>query len=512
MFNQENFRKALAAYKRDFVDFLWKNEQFKWEAVKHFQDHWDIQAENLAAMLKEALDKTFDLLASMNNFPRQMLITFATAAPDTVRAAFVILFDESRDLIERIEHFKAQFDTLLAEHGNGAKQHYQSENAISTYLWLRYPDKYYIYKYSEVRVVSKLLNSDYVFKKGAYAANLRNSIKFYNEICDALQQDGELRKMLNAHLTESCYPDPQLRTMAIDFGFYISKYYSKQAEKTTYLSEIIESLKELGGKGHLNAICQHMKMRAKLASIKTNPTWESAVRATIQSHSSDTQSYKEGNSDLFYSVEGLGSGVWGLRENDIPKERNGFNPKLSVEEWLSLINDPQIFTEDSLTIMRRMLDIGGEATCIQLAKKYGESWNYYNRGSSSLAQRVAAKTNCLIKDNDDPDFRWWPVLFTGRQTASNERGVFAWKLHDELKSALGKVDLSMYPLYSKANELEKYDRSRFLGRVYMSGENYDTLIALLKHMKVVSNLFSSIRIIPMRISSWDTSLWQTVLN
>ena len=28
-------------------------------------------------------------------------------------------------------------------------------NAITTYLWLRYPDKYYIYKYSECRTVAR---------------------------------------------------------------------------------------------------------------------------------------------------------------------------------------------------------------------------------------------------------------------------------------------------------------------------------------------------------------------
>lgn len=484
MFNQEVFHAALEAYKRDFVEFHWKNEQYKWQAVKHFQDNWDIQAEDLPEMLKRAFDKTYNLLASMNNFPRQMMIQFAAVAPDTVRAAFVYLFDESKDLIERIEHFKAQTDMLLAEYGNGAKQHFQGENAISTYLWLRYPDKYYIYKYSEVRTVAKQLVSNYAFKKGAYAANMRNSISFYDEICLELQQDSELRSMLDEHLTNTCYSDPQLRTMTIDLGFYISRYYSEQAENTTYLSEIIESLKMLDGKAHLNDICSKIKERKKLPSIHTNPNWEQAVRATIYTHCAETESYIEGNPDLFYPVEGLGQGIWGLREIDTPpKGRNAFNPGLSVEEWFILINDPEIFNQNSLIIMRRMLDFGGEATCSQLAEKYGDSWNYYSRGSSALAQRVAEKANCLAKDGDNPDFRWWPILFTGRQTTSDERGAFAWKLHNELKSALEKVDLSMYPLYSKANELEAYNRTEFLKQVYMSGENFDTLRALLSHKK-----------------------------
>ena len=57
---------------------------------------------------------------------------------------------------------------------------------------VRYPDKYYIYKLSEVKAVSSELESDYRFKKGAYADNIRNFVAFYDEICAELQQDDEL--------------------------------------------------------------------------------------------------------------------------------------------------------------------------------------------------------------------------------------------------------------------------------------------------------------------------------
>ena len=38
------------------------------------------------------------------------------------------------------------------------------------------------------------------------------------------------------------------------------------------------------------------------------------IRKNIQTHSSDCSSYNPKNQDLFYSVEGLGKGIWGLRE------------------------------------------------------------------------------------------------------------------------------------------------------------------------------------------------------
>lgn len=159
--------------------------------------------------------------------------TFAKSAPEEVRAMFIDLFDENKDVYERIDAFKLGSSKLLERYGNGAAQHYQLENAISTYLWLRYPDRYYIYKFSEVKVVAAELEADYRFKKGAYADNVRNFIKLYDEICSVLQADQELINLLRAQLTDTCYPDPELRTLTIDVGFYISRYYSQRdAEQT----------------------------------------------------------------------------------------------------------------------------------------------------------------------------------------------------------------------------------------------------------------------------------------
>ncbi len=154
-----------------------------------------------------------------------MMSEFAKAAPEEVRAMFIALFDESRDVFERMDEFKHQSSVLLEKYGNGAAQHYQYENAISTYLWLRYPDKYYIYKFSEVKTVASELESDYQFRKGAYAENIRNFLNLYDEISAALKEDAELVNLLHSHLTDDCYPDPELKTLTIDVGFYISRVF-----------------------------------------------------------------------------------------------------------------------------------------------------------------------------------------------------------------------------------------------------------------------------------------------
>lgn len=364
MFDKFRLREALVKYKENFVAIQWGNEKYKWEAVKCFQDNWDVNATDFADMLTRSLSKTYNLLASMNNFPAKMIQNFATIAPEEVRVMFIALFDESTDVVERIITFKDQATILLERYGNGAGQHYQYENAVSTYLWLRYPDKYYIYKYGEIKTTADELGSDLHFKKGAYADNLRNFYMLYDAICDELKRDNELLALLKSQLTDTCYPDPECRTLTIDVGFYISRYYSK----------------------------------------KDQP-----------------------QADDWFPLD--------------------YSPELTVDEWIALLGDEDVFTIGSLEIMKRMKDYGGQATCTQLSVKYGESKNFYNSGSVALARRVAEKTGCPVMEHDSGNSRWWPILYIGREAGKEEAGNFTWKLREELAQALEKVDMSQIELY-----------------------------------------------------------------
>lgn len=367
MFEKFRLQNALVKYKQNFVSNQWGNEKYKWEAVKFFQDNWDMNAADFAAMLTLSLSKTYNLLASMNNFPARMIEKFAETAPEEVRAMFIALFDESKDVVTRITDFKDQSSILLEKYGNGAGQHYQYENAVSTYLWLRYPDKYYIYKYGEIKTVADELGSDYRFKKGAYADNLRNFYSFYDELCAEIKKDEELVSLLKSQLTGDCYPDPEYRTLTIDVGFYISRYFSQKESVAT---------------------------------------------------------------DDWFPTD--------------------YTPNISVDEWVELLNDPDVFTTGSLEIMKRMKDYGGQATCTQLSIKYGETKNFYNSGSSALARRIAEKTGCPVMDRDEENSRWWPILYIGRNAGKDDSGSYTWKLRDELSAALDKVDLSQVELYVAA--------------------------------------------------------------
>ena len=373
MFDQKKYECALAGFKEDFIGRQWPNEKYKWEAVQWFQDHWDVNAPDLAGMLSEALNKTFNLLASMNNYPRRMIVKYAREAPEDVRAMFIALFDETTDVWERIDAFKRRADELKGRLTPDVGQHYQNENTITTYLWLRYPDKYYIYKISEIRATNKALKGSYSFRRGDYAENIRAFMALYDEICEALKQDSELATMIKSQLTKECYPDPEFKTMTLTFGFYISRFYTEKKMNTA------------------------------------EDEW-------------------------------------------FPSD---YSPNISVEKWVELLNDETVFSPDCLAIMKRFKDYGGAATCAQLAVKYGESANFYNGNSSTLAKRIAEKTACPVMPRDSESSRWWPILYLGKSADKNtDHGVYIWKLRDELSQALDQVDLSGIPLYATVNEDE----------------------------------------------------------
>ena len=64
-----------------------------------------------------------------------------------------------------------------------------------------------------------------------------------------------------------------------------------------------------------------------------------------------------------------------------------YDSGITKERWKELIADEKIFDERGIEVVTRMLHYGGQATCTQLADKYGENASYYNFGSSSLAKK-----------------------------------------------------------------------------------------------------------------------------
>ena len=77
----------------------------------------------------------------------------------------------------------------------------------------------------------------------------------------------------------------------------------------TWKQDVVKAMSDLNGKGTLDEIYEKVKNNR---SIKLPKTWKAIIRQVIEAHSSDSDNYTN-KEDLFYSVEGIGHGVWGLR-------------------------------------------------------------------------------------------------------------------------------------------------------------------------------------------------------
>lgn len=371
MIDLNKLAPVLEGYKEYFPKHC-KDELYKWGAVKHFQDHWDIEAENFGEMFKEATAKTYNLLASGYAYPRAMILEFANADDEATRAMFRALYDEKRDLAERADEFIAASENMRQKYGAESwRSHYQGINPVSTYLWLRYPDKYYIYKYEVFRAVAKELDSDFIPRRTGTTDNLIQGFRMYDEICEAVKADPSIREMIEKELTPGCYPDPELKTATMDVGFYLTRFYLNEKKNT---------------------------------ESETNEDW------------------------------------W--------PTHGEYDPGITVETWVKLLDDKDVFTENGLQIVKRFKDYGGEATCKQLSVKYGEDINFYNGGSWKLARRIAEKTGCPVMTREDENSKWMPVMFVGKPAGGKDEGANIWKLRKELSEALEKVDLSEVQLYA----------------------------------------------------------------
>lgn len=378
MVNRARLQEILIQYKQDLAGWQWKNEKFKWEAVKCFQDNWDVNAQDFTEMLTRSLDKTANLLASANNFPKGMMIEFSQQAPEEVRSMFLALYDESKDVYERINNFKLQSAVLLDKYGNGAVQHYQHENAITTYLWLRYPDKYYIYKFGEVKKTAQELEADYQFKKGAYTENLRACLNLHNTVSSVLQEDAELVSLFRSQLTETCYPDPELKTLALDVVFYISRYVAQGKSNTSEADDVLDE--------------------------------------------KDTGLFSD---DWFPAVD-------------------EYHPGLTKEKWLSILGNKKIIGPVWGGMLAAFYEMGGAATCTQIAKKYNKLSSAISGYCTQLAKRIYKETQCPLSKRDDGQSRYWPILFQGKNAGHDVPGTYIWKLRPELMEALSEFDIMKF--------------------------------------------------------------------
>lgn len=78
-----------------------------------------------------------------------------------------------------------------------------------------------------------------------------------------------------------------------------------------WIDDILQAIRSLGGKAAYTDLYNEV---ARIRGENLPKTWQAIIRNQVESFSSDSENYRKHREDLFYSIGGLGSGIWGLRE------------------------------------------------------------------------------------------------------------------------------------------------------------------------------------------------------
>jgi predicted RNA-binding protein with PUA-like domain/DNA polymerase III delta prime subunit len=203
---REKFEPLIDRYKLYLEEFGLEKEQYKWEAIRHFQQTFNIEADDFTENFKEAVSKASNLVYQNSiGFIRKAVEYF----PEDVREMFRTLYDEVSSLEDRRSHFTKSAEELLPKviekHGKKLN-HQQDERTLSYYLTMRFPEKYPLYKnetYKYLLTIMGDLDAKSAGEKYFHYLELTEKLVF------TVESEDELIKMVESLLTEECYQGEQ---------------------------------------------------------------------------------------------------------------------------------------------------------------------------------------------------------------------------------------------------------------------------------------------------------------
>lgn len=238
-FDKDKLKQYIEAYKANFEQIN-REEIYKWCFVKIFQDNWDINALNFKGMFAKAVaDKTItpfsgdkkeanNILETFRYYPRQFLLELIDVEPETVRSLFKNLFDESKSVTERNRDFQEKTQELYNKYKSNPNfstfsYSYQRNLSVSYYLFLRYPDKYYISKYKVMKECAEKLNASWIPQKNDKdCENIEKCREFFDSICEVVKEDKDLLALSEKRLkNDMCYPDKNFKILTQDIVWFI---------------------------------------------------------------------------------------------------------------------------------------------------------------------------------------------------------------------------------------------------------------------------------------------------
>ena len=212
--NYQPIRDRIEQYKNLVLDNQLVDEVYKWEFVKNNFGRPDLNAGDFENEIKE-ITRT-NLLYKLSS---ATLMHMVKADPDSLKELLSNLFDEARDLNERVKDYIQGSEKLYDSiKGKQSDSSFQDERVIGLLLTLRNPEKYTFFKDSFYQKLCNELGE----KPRSKGKKLSHYYDFVEDLIEnVISQDEELIKLVQSALPEGAYTDPNYRLLTQDFLYQI---------------------------------------------------------------------------------------------------------------------------------------------------------------------------------------------------------------------------------------------------------------------------------------------------
>ena len=155
-----------------------------------------------------------------------------------------------------------------------------------------------------------------------------------------------------------------------------------------------------------------------------------------------------------------------------------YDPRLTKEDWKKYLLEVEIPNHPSpMKMLKGIIELGGEASCKQLAKKFGGHSSAYVGCTMNLGRRVKKYFN-LPPCMDGEQERYFPFPFYGKPIDDEEGHSYIYKIRPQLLDALKELDLSKFdPYYEEGeNEMTNVPKNTILYGPPGTGKTYNTVV------------------------------------
>jgi hypothetical protein len=207
--SNDPLKDIIEKYKAHISKNKLENETYKWQLINKFKGRPDVNTENFAEELI-----SIDYANLIYPVGVSVIRHIAKEKTEEYRNCFRILFDETKDIKERIIEFSENTLVLYRQLVPEEKfSHHHDERTIATFLAFYNPDKYPLYKDSFYKKYCNLLGIKPKKKGEKYVHYIELIEDFIQEY---IHQDSTLLQTITSLLPDDAYGDPFHKILAQD--------------------------------------------------------------------------------------------------------------------------------------------------------------------------------------------------------------------------------------------------------------------------------------------------------